>query len=114
MLLNNDFPKARRGQGTLVYDDEMDRLIDFWRDQKGPPLPEINLAEEDDEFAESSGDGGSGSDPDYNGNYLDQARDIALRNPRVTSAMLERRFKIRKSVADEIMDDLRAEGLVIG
>ena len=114
LLLNNDFPKARRGQGTLVYDDEMDRLIDFWRDQKGPPLPEINLAEEDDEFAESSGDGGSGSDPDYNGNYLDQARDIALRNPRVTSAMLERRFKIRKSVADEIMDDLRAEGLVIG
>ena len=113
LLLNNDFPKARRGQGTLVYDEEMDHLIEFWRNQQGPPLPHIDFTDEDDEFAGPPGDGKSGSDPDYNGNYLDQARDIALRNPRVTSAMLERRFKIRKSVADEIMDDLRAEGLVI-
>ena len=114
LLLNNDFPKARRGQGTLVYDDEMDRLIDFWREQKGPPLPNIDLAEEVDPDGADPGAGESGGENGFDGNYLDQARDIALRNPRVTSAMLERRFKIRKSVADEIMDDLRAEGLVIG
>ena len=113
LLLNNDFPKARRGQGTLVYDEEMDQLIEFWRNQQGPPLPHINLAEEDEELGDG-GDGDAGGDPAYNGNYLDQARDIALRNPRVTSAMLERRFKIRKSVADELMEDLKAEGLVIG
>ena len=114
LLLNNDFPKARRGQGTLVYDEEMDQLIEFWRNQQGPPLPPINLSEEDEELGGDTGDGDSGGDPAYNGNYLDQARDIALRNPRVTSAMLERRFKIRKSVADELMEDLKAEGLVIG
>ena len=114
LLLNNDFPKARRGQGTLVYDDEMDRLVDFWRDQKGPPLPQIDLAEDLDPYGADPGAGDAGSESGFDGNYLDQARDIALRNPRVTSAMLERRFKIRKSVADEIMDDLRAEGLVIG
>lgn len=114
LLLNNDFPKARRGQGTLVYDEEMDRLIDFWRNQQGPPLPPVNLAEDDDEFGEfGDAEFGAGDDGRPN-NYLDQARDIALRNPRVTSMMLEKRFKIRKSVADEIMDDLRAEGLVIG
>ena len=114
LLLNNDFPKARRGQGTLVYDDEMDRLIEFWRDQKGPPLPPIDLSDEMDLDGGDPDAAGSGSENAFDGNYLDQARDIALRNPRVTSAMLERRFKIRKSVADEIMDDLRAEGLVIG
>ena len=91
----------------------MDQLIEFWRNQQGPPLPHINLAEEDEELGDG-GDGDAGGDPAYNGNYLDQARDIALRNPRVTSAMLERRFKIRKSVADELMEDLKAEGLVIG
>ena len=111
LLLNNDFPKARRGQGTLVYDDEMDRLIDFWRNQQGPPLPPIDLTEED----ESEGD----PDPEniddiYQGNILDQARDLALRNPRLTSAMLERRFKVRKSIADELIEELRGEGLVIG
>ena len=81
---------------------------------KGPPLPHINLDEDDAELGGAPGESESGGDPEYNGNYLDQARDIALRNPRVTSAMLERRFKIRKSVADEIMEDLKAEGLVIG
>ena len=111
LLLNNDFPKARRGQGTLVYDDEMDRLVDFWRNQQGPPLPPIDLAEED----ETDGD----PDPEniddiYQGNVLDQARDLALRNPRLTSAMLERRFKVRKSIADELIEELRGEGLVIG
>ena len=112
LLLNNDFPKARRGQGTLVYDEEMDALIDFWRNQKGPPLPAINLDDEDGDDEGSGGD--EDDDPAYDGNYLGQARDIALRNPRLTSAMIERRFKIRKSEADEILDDLKAEGLVIG
>ncbi len=111
LLLNNDFPKARRGQGTLVYDDEMDRLVDFWRNQQGPSLPPIDLTEED----EPAGD----PDPEniddiYQGNILDQARDLALRNPRLTSAMLERRFKVRKSIADELIEELRGEGLVIG
>ena len=111
LLLNNDFPKARRGQGTLLYDDEMDRLVDFWRNQQGPPLPPIDLTEED----EPAGD----PDPEniddiYQGNILDQARDLALRNPRLTSAMVERRFKVRKSIADELIEELRGEGLVIG
>lgn len=111
LLLNNDFPKARRGQGTLVYDEEMDRLVDFWRNQQGPPLPPIDLTEED----EPAGD----PDPEniddiYQGNILDQARDLALRNPRLTSAMVERRFKVRKSIADELIEELRGEGLVIG
>ncbi len=114
LLLSNDFPKARRGQGTLVYDEEMDRLIDFWRDQMGPPLPQINLDAEEAEPMDDAGEPNPNDGGAYNGNYLDQARDIALRNPRVTSAMLERRFKVRKSVADEIMEDLKGEGLVIG
>ena len=113
LLLNNDFPKARRGQGTLVYDEEMDALIDFWRRQKGPPLPVINLYDEDD-GDEGAGGEGPGDDGVAPPDYLHQARDIALRNPRVTSPMLEKRFKIRKSQADEIIDQLRAEGLVIG
>ena len=114
LLQNNDYPKARRGQGTLVYDEEMDALIEFWRNQQGPPLPVINLDEEESDGGDGSGADAGDEENLYDGNYLDQARDIALRNPRLTSAMIERRFKIRKSEADEILDDLKAEGLVIG
>ena len=113
LLLNNDFPKARRGQGTLVYDEEMDALVDFWRRQQGPPLPVINLYDDEDGDEGAGGDS-AGDDGVAPPDYLHQARDIALRNPRVTSPMLEKRFKIRKSQADEIIDQLRAEGLVIG
>ena len=112
LLLNNDFPKARRGQGTLVYDDEMDRLVDFWRNQQGPPLPHINLDTFDDDAEDP--DNPERGDDAYQGDIVEQARDLALRNPRLTSAMLERRFKIRKSLADELIDELRGEGLVIG
>ncbi len=111
LLLNNDFPKARRGQGTLVYDDEMDRLVDFWRNRQGPPLPPIDLAEEDEKTDDPDPEN---IDDIYQGNILDQARDLALRNPRLTSAMVERRFKVRKSIADELIEELRGEGLVIG
>ena len=116
LLLNNDFPKARRGQGTLVYDEEMDALIDFWRNQQGPPLPQISLDDDDEPAGETgSADAAGGGGADTHGaNILDQARDLALRNPRLTSAMVERRFKIRKSQADEIIEELRNEGLVIG
>ena len=116
LLLNNDFPKARRGQGTLVYDEEMDALIDFWRNQKGPPLPHISLDDDDDAPAGGNDTGSpDNAAADTNAaNILDQARDLALRNPRLTSAMVERRFKIRKSQADEIIEELRDEGLVIG
>ena len=111
LLLNNDFPKARRGQGTLVYDDEMERLVDFWRNQQGPPLPPIDLTEEDAATDDSDPEN---IDDISQGNILDQARDLALRNPRLTSAMIERRFKVRKSIADELIEELRGEGLVIG
>ena len=114
LLLNNDFPKARRGQGTLVYDEEMDALIDFWRNQQGPPLPHISLDDDDEPAGNDTGGADAGGDDGYASNILDQARDLALRNPRLTSAMVERRFKIRKSQADEIIEELRDEGLVIG
>ena len=114
LLMNNDFPKPRRGQGTLVYDEETDRLIEFWRNQKGPPLPRIDLdiSDNDAEIAAESGR----DDPDdiYEGDVLQHARDLALRNPRLNSVILERRLKIRKSLADELIDELRGEGLVIG
>ena len=114
LLMNNDFPKPRRGQGTLVYDEETDRLIEFWRNQKGPPLPQIDLDISDNDAEIAAESGRDDADDIYEGDVLQQARDLALRNPRLNSVILERRLKIRKSLADELIDELRGEGLVIG
>ena len=104
LLLNNDSPKSRRVQGTLVYDEEVDRLVDFWTNQKGPPLPEISI--EDSEDLEPETD-------HLDSQMLGQARDLAMTNPYLSSSVLERRLKIGGHKASQIIEALEDEGLVI-
>ena len=104
LLLNNDSPKSRRVQGTLVYDEEIDRLVDFWTNQKGPPLPEISI--EDSEDLEPETD-------HLDSQMLGQARDLAMTNPYLSSSVLERRLKIGGNKASKIIEALEDEGLVI-
>ena len=49
LLLNNDSPKPRRVQGTLVLDEEVDKVVEFWLKQKGPPLPVISIEDAEDQ-----------------------------------------------------------------
>jgi S-DNA-T family DNA segregation ATPase FtsK/SpoIIIE len=105
LLLSNDSPKPRRVQGALVYDEEIDQLVKFWLEQRGPPLPEISLADPEEEEA---GDGEEVDD-----RTLDQARELALRNPRLSASLLERRLRIGGRRASQILEMLEDEGLVV-
>lgn len=107
LLANNDSPQPRRVQGTLVLDEEIEQLVDFWLEQKGPPLPAINL----DESADLDGDDADSGGIDET--LLEKARELALRNPHLTSSLLERRLKIGGSRAGQILEELEEEGLVI-
>ena len=104
LLVNNDSPKPRRVQGTLVMDEEIEKLVDFWLDQKGPPLPSINLEDNEEE-------GQMGDNVDEG--LVDKARELALRNPHLTSSLLERRLRIGGSRAEQIVEILEDEGLLI-
>ena len=104
LLVGNDSPKPRRVQGTLVMDDEVEKLVDYWLEQKGPQLPEINLEDDEEE------DGFSGH---LDESMVDRARELALRNPHLTSSLLERRLKIGGSRAEQIIEVLEDEGLLI-
>ena len=104
LLVNNDTPKPRRVQGTLVLDDEIEKLVDYWLEQKGPPLPAINLEDEEEE-----GEFGDSVDE----SMVDKARELALRNPHMTPSVLERRLKIGGSRAEQIVEVLEEEGLLI-
>ena len=104
LLLNSDSPKPRRVQGTLVYDDEIDEMVKFWREQEGPPLAEIPMEEAEEDESEDS---------DLDERMMEQARDVALRNPHVSSGYMSRRFKVGEQRATQIMEALEEEGLVI-
>ena len=103
LLLNNDSPKPRRVQGALVNDPEIDRLVEFWINQQGPPLPEISMADDED---------GEFDDDDLDEDLLDQARDLALSNPNLSSSFLERRLKVGGQRAQQIIEQLEEEGMV--
>ena len=104
LLLNSDSPKPRRVQGNLVTDEEIDSLVEFWLNQKGPPLPPIAIEDgEEDEQEEDSPDDG----------LVDKARELALRNPHLSSSLLERRLKVGGHRAAQIIEVLVDEGLVI-
>ena len=48
-----------------------------------------------------------------NEKMLAQARELALRSPRLSTSFLERRFKVGQQRAEQIMEHLEEEGLVI-
>ena len=104
LLLHNESPKPRRVQGTLVYDTEVDQMVDHWTDQKGPPLPVIPM-----------GDVGADDDNDeeVDERLMDQARDLAIRTPNLSISLLERRLKIGGWRATQVMELLEDEGLVV-
>ena len=104
LLLNNDSPKPRRVQGALVFDEEIDRLVEFWLHQKGPPLPVISLDEPDDLPDDQD---------EVDDRILDSARELAIRNPRLSPSFLERRLRIGVQKSAQVMEILEEEGLVI-
>ena len=104
LLLNNDSPKPKRVQGALVYDEEIDRVVEFWLQQKGPPLSVISLEEPDD----------LPHDQDkVDDRILDSARELALRNPHLSPSFLERRLRIGVQKSAQVIEVLEEEGLLI-
>ena len=102
LLLHNESPKPSRVQGTLVYDQEIDHMVEFWLGQSGPPLPVINVGE-----IEINEDGES-----VDAHMMEDARELAARNPQLTSSYLERRLKIGGRKAEEVIELLKDEGFL--
>ena len=103
LVLHKDSPKPERMQGALVYDEEVEALVNFWKEQEGPPVPPINLE--------------SGTDEDANGSVdvqqMDLARDLAVRHPNLSTSVLERRLKVGERRAEEILETHEEEGYLV-
>ena len=107
LLLNSDSPKPRRVQGTYVSDLEIEKLVEFWKNQSGPPVPEIPL---DESYpAESGSDGEEEEDED---DVLDKARELAERYQNLSASVLQRRLQVGYPKAMKLMKQLEEEGLV--
>ncbi len=112
LFLSQEAPKPRRVQGTLVDDEEIDRLVDFWKEQNGPPLPSIMptdwTGDVELDSVPASGDDVYGLDDADE--LLDRARELSLELPRISPSVLQRRLSIGHSKAVELIQTLEKEG----
>ena len=102
LILHKESVKPQRMQGALVYDEEIEQLVEFWKEQEGPALPDINLEANDEE------EGGLIVDA----RQMDDARDLAAKNPNLSTSVLQRRLKVGGERAEEILETLEEEGLL--
>jgi S-DNA-T family DNA segregation ATPase FtsK/SpoIIIE len=102
LLLTAESPKPQRIQGTFVHDREIQKLVEFWRTQPGPPPPPIPLH---DPASELEDEGGEEDD------LLDRARELAQRYPNVSPSILQRRLQIGFERAVSLKRRLEEEGL---
>ena len=104
LLLTSDSPKPKRVQGTFVDDTDIEKLVEFWKAQSGPPLPEIPLDE--DAYAEP------GDDDEDDPELLERAREVAERSSSVTPSLLQRRLQIGYPRALRLVHAMEEEGLI--
>tara|TARA_Y100000758_G_scaffold190656_1_gene135856 strand:+ start:250 stop:1071 length:822 start_codon:yes stop_codon:yes gene_type:complete len=104
LFLSAQSPKPQRIQGTFMFDEEIERIVGFWRDQEGPPLVDIDLDEAQD-LAQNPWDA-SGDE------LLEKARALAEHSERLSPSLLQRRLQIGYSKAVDLMEALEAEDMI--
>ena len=99
-----------RIQGTFVNDDEIERIVKYWVDQRGPSVPKIALEELSAEFAvEETLKSNSSLENDK---LFDQAVELANRSGSLSTSLLQRRLRIGYPRAARLMDQLEDSGML--
>ncbi len=101
-----DAAKPRRLQGVFVSDDEIERLVNFWTQERfaGIQRPVFdNLLDEARTQLEQEG---------ATDDMFENARDLALEHNRISTSLLQRRLRIGYPRAARLMDMLEERGVV--
>jgi S-DNA-T family DNA segregation ATPase FtsK/SpoIIIE len=107
LYMPTDSSKPKRVQGVYLSDQEIDRLVAFWaqqRTKRSTPVFDHLLDQAMIEIEEAED-----ADPMY-----DKAKALAEEHSRVSTSMLQRRLRIGYPRAARIMDRLEEEGIVGG
>lgn len=97
--------KPIRVQGAYVSDEEIERVLNFWKEQ-GTPNYVITQEELESEDIVFSGD------LESNDEYLEEAKKILRQKGTISTSLLQRMLRIGYGRAARIIDLLEAEGYV--
>ncbi len=107
LYMPTDAAKPKRLQGVFVSDQEIDRLVSFWTQERflemERPMYDHLIDEAKSAVEELTGD----EDP-----LLNRARELAAEHGRISTSMLQRRLRIGYPRAARLMDMLEDENVV--
>lgn len=104
---------AIRVQGAFVSDDEIERIINFIKDNVGETHYSEDLAEQIERC--STGENGVTPDVDEDGDsLLPDAIDLAVELGKISTSMIQRRLGVGYSRAGRIIDQMEARGIISG
>jgi S-DNA-T family DNA segregation ATPase FtsK/SpoIIIE len=111
MLFKAGGGKTRRLHGAWVTEDEIGRVIDFWKEQQ-PPNFELDLEEWASESARPGGGPGGeagdmADDPEYK-----QAVDFVREQGKASISLIQRRFRIGFNKAARYVEQMEADGII--
>lgn len=103
-----DLSQPVRVQGAFLAEEEIETVVDFWKEVGAPPMPQLDVdGDGDDEsfsmpgFADESGDA-----------LFMQASSMAKSQKTLSTSLLQRRLRIGYPRAARLMDELEEAGIV--
>ncbi len=102
-------PFPSRIQGTLVGDDEVERVVEYVKTFGEPEYidEEMFVDDEDDEGGSGGDDFGDGADPLY-----DQALQIVIQSGKASASYIQRKLKIGYNRAARLVEEMETRGIV--
>ncbi|MDD5312886.1 MAG: DNA translocase FtsK [Dehalococcoidia bacterium] len=102
LYMPQDVSKPKRLQGTMVSDAEIERLVNFWGNQKRQEAQSVRF----EDMAQATAEGKKQPEDEL----LETARQLALESKEISASFLQRKLQIGFPRAARLMDKLREEG----
>jgi len=112
LFMPTDAAKPIRIQGVYVSDAEVERLVEFWKDERFSALTPENADELLEQALAEANGGEANIEVDWDDPVVERARDLTLQHQRISPSLLQRRLKVGFLKANKIIEILEEEGLV--
>jgi len=108
LYTSSELPEPRRLQGAFVTEKEIQRVVDFWKEQ-GEPDYDDAIVERQKVSSIPGGTLGGGNDEDE---LLTDAQDVVIKAGKASASLLQRRLRVGYARAASILDMLEERGIV--
>jgi S-DNA-T family DNA segregation ATPase FtsK/SpoIIIE len=109
LFMATDAAKPKRIQGSFVSDEEIEKIVDWWANDRFRHLAPDKLDHLLEEAAEEGAAAGRQAEEDP---LYEAARELAIQHSRVSTSLLQRRLHIGYPRAARLIDELEANNVV--